>query len=98
MIQKTSRPEFIFFQDFIYLFLERGKGERKRGKHQCVVASHVASTEDLAHNPGMCPDREWNWQPFGSQPALNPLSHTSQGSFYLMFIKPNVIYVFLKHV
>ena len=72
----------VFFKYFIYLFFrERGReGERKAEKHQCVVASHVASTEDLAHNPGMCPDREWNWQPFGSQPALNPLSYTSQGS------------------
>ena len=22
---------------------------------------------DLAHNPGMCPDWEWNQRPFGSQ-------------------------------
>ena len=36
-------------------------------------------TADLAHNPGMCPDWESNRQPFGSQPALNPLSYTSQG-------------------
>ena len=52
------------------------EGER----HQCVVASHVAPTGDLAHNPGMCPDRESNRQPFGSQPTLNPLSYTSQGT------------------
>ena len=26
----------------IYLFLIEGKGGRKRGKHQCVVASHVS--------------------------------------------------------
>ena len=24
-------------------------------------------TGDLAQNPGMCPDQELNWQPFGSQ-------------------------------
>ena len=30
---------FIFFKDFIYLFLERGKGGGK--KHQCVLASHA---------------------------------------------------------
>ena len=35
-------------------------------------------TGDLAHNPGLCPDWESNWWPFGSQPVLNPLSHTSQ--------------------
>ena len=36
-------------------------------KHQCVVASHVSPTGDLACNPGTCPDWESNWQPFGSQ-------------------------------
>ena len=36
-------------------------------KHQCVVASHMSPTGDLAHNPGMCPDWELNWQPFGLQ-------------------------------
>ena len=49
-------------------------------KYQCVVASVTPPTGDLAHNPGMCPDWESNQQPFGSQPALNPLSYTSQGS------------------
>ena len=40
----------------IYFFLERGReGEREGEKHQCVVASHTPSTEDLARNPGMCP-------------------------------------------
>ena len=24
-------------------------------------------TGDVAHNPGICPDWELNWQPFGSQ-------------------------------
>ena len=39
---------------FIY-FLERGKGREKEGeKHQCVVASHMPPTGDLASNPGMC--------------------------------------------
>ena len=44
-----------------------------------MVASHVPPTGDLACNPGMCPDRESNQQPFDLQPSLNPLSHTSQG-------------------
>ena len=46
-----------------------------------MVASHVAPIGDLAHNPRMCPDWGSNWQPFGSQPALNPLSYTSHGMF-----------------
>ena len=72
-----------FFKDlFIYLFIFREvgrEGEREGEKHQCVVASHVAPTVDLACNPGMCPDWESNHRPFGSQPMLNPLSYTSQG-------------------
>ena len=34
---------------------------------------------DLARHPGMCPDWESNWQPFGSQ-ALNPLSAGTQST------------------
>ena len=60
---------FSFFKkDFICLFLQRGEGqEKKRGKHQCVVAPHATPTGDPAPNPGMCPDWESNWWPFGSQ-------------------------------
>ena len=54
---------------FIYLFFrERGREREREGeKHQCVVASCMPSTGDLAHKPGMCPDWESNWGPFGSQ-------------------------------
>ena len=68
-----------FFLSF-FVFRQRGsEGEREGDKHQCVVASHLAPTGDLACNPGMCPDWESNWQPFGLQPMLNPLSYTIQG-------------------
>ena len=78
---------FLFFKDLIYSFLERGKeGEREGEKYQCVVTSRAPCTEDLACNPGMCPDWESNWQPFGSQPTLNPLSYTSQDS-KIVFLK-----------
>ena len=80
----------IFFKDFIYLLLERGegRGEREEQKHQCVRDTLICC---LSHapkwgpypQPGMCPDWESNWQPFGSTfwPVLNPLSHTSQGTY-----------------
>ena len=46
----------IFLKDFIDLCLEWGReGEREGEKHQCVVASRVLLTGDLAHTPGMCP-------------------------------------------
>ena len=47
------------------IFMER-EGERGE-KHQCVVASRMSPSGDLAHNPGMCPDWESNRGPFGSQ-------------------------------
>ena len=50
-----------FLKDFIYLFLDRREGRKKeREKHQCMFASCVPPTRDLAVNPGMCPDWESN--------------------------------------
>ena len=63
----------IFFKgDFLkkdwFIFKERGREvEREGEKHQCVVASCMSPSGDLAHNPGMCPDWESNQWHFGSQ-------------------------------
>ena len=65
--QCTQYMIVLIFLVRFYLFLERGKGGRKREKHQCVVASPTPPTGDLPHNPGMYPDRESNQQPFGLQ-------------------------------
>ena len=73
---------FFFFKKIFYLFIfrERGReGERERETSMCGCLSH-GSHGDLVHNPGMCPDWELNQRPFDSQPTLNPLGHTSQGS------------------
>ena len=44
-------------KNILFIFRERGrKREREGEKHQCVVASHATPSEDLAYNPGMCPD------------------------------------------
>ena len=43
------------------------EGEREGEKHQCMAASRTPPTGDLACNPGMRPDWESNWQPFGLQ-------------------------------
>ena len=48
--------KFLIF--FLNLFLQTGEGREKEGggeRHQCVVASCVPPTGDLARNPGMCP-------------------------------------------
>ena len=61
---------YLFLKKRFYLFIfQRGgrEGEREGEKHQCVVASYTPPPEDLAHNPGMCPDWESNQQTFGSQ-------------------------------
>ena len=57
----------LFFEDFIYLVLERREGESEEEKHQCVVASHKPLTGDLDLKLGMCPDWESNLWPFGSK-------------------------------
>ena len=43
------------------MFRQREReGERGGEKYQCVVASRMPPTGDLACNPGMCPDWESN--------------------------------------
>ena len=75
-----SLPFFLFLRFYLFIFRERGReGEREGEKHQCVVASHVVPTGDLAHTPVMRPDWESDWWPFGLQLALSPLSLTNQG-------------------
>ena len=56
-----------FVLKILFIFTEKGKEEERGGeKHQCVVASPVPPTGDLACNPGTCLDWEWNLQRFGS--------------------------------
>ena len=71
----------VFFKDFIYLFLERGKGGREGEKHQCVVASHTPPTGEVAGNPGLCPDWESNWRPCGSQAGIQSTEPHQPGLF-----------------
>ena len=54
------------FKDY---FLERGEGrEKERERHINVwLPLPCPPLGDLACNPGLCPDRELNQQPFGSQ-------------------------------
>ena len=77
-----------FKKKIIYLFLERGReGDKEGEKHPCVVASCMPPTQDLARNPGMCPDWESNGDPLIHRPALNLLSHSSQGCYTLFLSK-----------
>ena len=82
--------------NFTYLFLERLEGwekERERNnnlqeKHGSV-ASHMPPTGDLAHNPGMCPDRKSNQGPFGLQDSVRSTeSHQSGPNLYFLVPSP----------
>ena len=55
----------LFFKRFyLFIFREGGReGERKGEKHQCVAPYWGPGRS----NPGVCPDRELNRQPFASQ-------------------------------
>ena len=68
------------------MFREKGrKAEREGEKHQCVVASWVYLTGDLARNPGMCPDWKSNLQPFSLQASTQstePHQPESEASFF----------------
>ena len=87
---------FHFLKGFIYLFLERGKGRRKREKYQCVVASHAPSIGDLACNPSMCPDWESNQRPFGLQ-ARAQSTEPHQLGHSILFCWCTVFYLFKKY-
>ena len=50
----------------ILLFLEKER-ERNTCKRNRSVDSPKPPTGDLARNPGMCPNWESSWQPFGLQ-------------------------------
>ena len=72
----------------MYLFLEtRREGEREGEKHQCVVASWAASTGDLAHNTGLCPDWELNWWSFGSQSSVQSTEPYQPGQDIILYLE-----------
>ena len=76
---------------FIY-FWESGREkerEREREKHQCLVASQMSPTGDLACNPGTCPDWEWNQRPFGSQAGTQSTEPHQPGLCFSSIVKKN---------
>ena len=78
---------YLFFKDFIYLFLDRGEGNEWEGeKHQCVVAYHTPPPGGLGHNPGMCPDWESNRRPFGLQASTQSTEPHQAGLWFHVYI------------
>ena len=50
-----------------------------------MAASCTPPTRALAGNPGMCPDWELNWQPFGSQAGAQTTESHQPGVESLFF-------------
>ena len=78
---------YIFKRFYLFIFRERGR-ERNIAvleKHQSV-ASLMPPTADLAHNPGMCPNRELNWRPFSLQ-ASDQSTEPHQPGLGVYFLK-----------
>ena len=67
---------------FIYLFLERGEGREKGEKQWCVRETLAASRMPTMQACALTDN--WTGNILVHRPALNPLSHTSQG-FFLEF-------------
>ena len=69
---------------YLFIFREKGReGEREGEEHQCVVASHMPPTGDLAHSPSMCPNWESNWWPFHSQACVQSSELHQPGLMWL---------------
>ena len=93
-LSSVSLLDFLFFKKRFYLLIFRERvreGEREEEKHQCVVTSHARLTGDLASHPGMCPDWELNWWPFGSQASAQSTELHQPVLFF--FIKWKIVYI-----
>ena len=85
----TSARAFYFKDLFIYLFLER-RG-RKRGRLQCVVASHAPPTGGTWPPTHACAlTGNQTSDPLVHRSALNPLSHNSQNMDPFLFVFLNL--------
>ena len=74
---------------FIYFIFRqrRREGEREGEKYQCVVASHLPCSEDLAHNPRMCPDWELSPLPCGLEAGAQSTEPYQPGPKCFLFHK-----------
>ena len=77
-----STPFFLL--DFVYLFLERGRWRKKRGRKSLSVASQTPPPSGLAHNPGTCPDQGSKRRPFVLRDNARPTELHQSGLIYSM--------------
>ena len=80
---------FTFFTRFsLFIFRQRGReGEREGEKHQCVVVSCTPPTGNLTRHATQAHALTGNRtsDPLVLRPALNPLSHATQGPCLLLY-------------
>ena len=95
-LEKCLFRSFAHLKKIFYSFLDKGDGwEKERETTVCGCLSHApaTSTGDLVHNPGMCPDRELNQQPFGSQAGTQSTEPHQPVPFAIFLIG---LFVFLE--
>ena len=78
----------VFFKRFYWFILERQEGREKEREGNIdvweihrLVASHMPPTQDLACNPGMCPDQGTQWWPFSLQAGTQSTEPHQPGLF-----------------
>ena len=68
------------------LFSERREGWEKEGEKLISIDYlHIPLTGHLACNPGMCPDQELNWWPFGLKASTQPTEPHQPGHKQKLF-------------
>ena len=92
-IMCTFCPNYFLKILFIY-FQRKEKGGRKRGGEtsMCGFLSCTPPTGDLAGNPGMCPDWELNWRPFGLQTGTQSTESHQSGQIFQGKIRTHIIH------
>ena len=73
---------FLFLRFYLFIFRERGREGEKERNINVWLPLMWPPLGTWRSNPSMCPDWESNRQPFGLQPALNPLTYARQGGFF----------------
>ena len=73
-----------FLRFYLFLVLDRGEGKEKERKRYINVWLPLKRPPLLgtAYNPGMCPNWDSNWRPFGSQAGTQSTEPHQPGCFF----------------
>ena len=81
-------PLFLKKRFCVFIFRERGRGGKK-----CGCLSHAQYWRTWPATQACAWTGNWTGNPFGSQPMLNPLSYTSQGSITRFLERRDCIFI-----